>query len=178
MCSKITYRVGSLSDWLNHFNAADMSDTLHDGVTREEIDQALSTARTKRIAQFQLLLTELHERPVELSPNVLQHVLACETEYVLCVWTESTLVATAQGSLLFASMRPTVHISNVVVTAAYRSKGLGEFLMVHLRKKARSKWGTSHDTLRFVLTSQEKRHTRVFYEKLGYVGTPTIRYER
>jgi len=145
----------------------------------ESVGATLEEIQSTRFVQYLVLLNQLHSPTIQYCPfKRLQAVNEMPHEYILCMWTSSVLVGTAQASLLFPAGLPTVHISNVVVDVAFRGKGLGGFLMLLLRRRSRQRWQSLHGQLRYQLTSRAERGTQGFYEHLGFTATPTIRYER
>ncbi len=178
MSSKREVRIGTLADWLMTMSMTEFSPVLRDGVTQEEKrQQAIQIAQSHQDS-YVSLLSELHSRELNITTEMIQMVLNNQHEYILCMWQDQTLLATAQASLMFPAMRSTVHISNVVVKNGYRGRGYGKPLLILLRRRARKLWEGKYGRLRFELTSRAERGTKEFYEGLGYVGTPTIRYAR
>jgi ribosomal protein S18 acetylase RimI-like enzyme len=141
-------------------------DTLH--IDYESMMSALSVGYTN-------LLKELHAEQTPVMPEALEAFSKRPQELVVLLMKNTELLGTAQASLSFPALVPTVHISNVVVRADVRDQGHGTRLMNAVVELSEQKWGAS---LVFWLTSQEKRGTKAFYEKLGFWSTPTIRYRR
>ncbi len=127
------------------------------------------------IAAYQVLLNELHTVLREVSPALFETVSTSDNECVISLWRGTKLIGTAQASLMFPGMRPVVHVSNVVVTHTERGRSYGELLLRYLRRVTRQRW-RDYGPLRYELTSRQERGTSGFYERLGYTGTPTVRY--
>jgi ribosomal protein S18 acetylase RimI-like enzyme len=178
MSSKVSYQTGSLNDWLR----VNDYDGFHRTLSSEGPQSAKETfaeTEAKRHVQYLALLAQLHSRPLEfVGLEATKRASNQPHEYILCLWTGIQLVGTAQASLLLPAGIPTVHISNVVVEETYRGKGLGEFIMIMLRRRCRLRWQNDYGKLIYQLTSQQSRGTQGFYEQLGYTGTPTVRYSR
>lgn len=122
------------------------------------------------------LLQELHTEQKPITPTELEAMSQHNQEYVLFMMRNMQMLATAQASLMFPALVPTVHISNVVVDISCRGQGHGEMIMLYLRKLCLETWGRQHGQLRFILTSQSKRGIQDFYKRLGFIPTETIRY--
>lgn len=183
MRSKIKVSTGSLSDWLRSVgNRRESFPVLRDPASEKDSNSREVLlgllVEQEHMSSYQTLLDQLHSNPVEIKAELAKLVLQDPCEHILCLWHEDDLIATAQASLLFPGMKPTVYISNVVVSTAYRGQGFGEFLMIYIRKHCRATWGRSYGKLVYQLTSREERGTRRFYERLGYKATPTVRYEK
>jgi GNAT superfamily N-acetyltransferase len=170
MSSKIKISVGSLQHWLVDHSA----DEACDGDWTFTPDQV----QADRLVAFNSLCEQLSptKRPLTMEDVMLLEDLLHER--IICLWRGSKLLATAQASLVFPGLIPTVHISNVVVEATEQGKGYGSGVILLIFRLAKGRWWSDHRPLRFMLTSQEKRGTRGFYESLGFSATPTYRYVR
>ena len=130
---------------------------------------------TSLCADYTNLLKALHKKQVPVTVGALEALSQRPQELVVLLMKNMELLATAQASLIFPALVATVHISNVIVHPDVRGKGYGAAVMNGLCGLAAQKWRVK-PALVFQLTSQEKRGTKDFYQKLGFVPTPTIRY--
>jgi GNAT superfamily N-acetyltransferase len=176
MSSRNRIMIGCLGDWLCGCTAADSATSATEGASIT--DKATSKVIVfRRLIAYESILSELHANPVSVKPALLEIMLADTREYVLCMWQKEALIATAQASLMFPGMRPTAHISNVVVSSSFRGQGYGGFMLAYLRRCTRQHW-REYGSLRYELTSREERGTRSFYENLWYTGVTTVRYTK
>jgi GNAT superfamily N-acetyltransferase len=129
------------------------------------------------MSQYNELVQSLSPQHVDLSVVDFEKLIARRTELVTLLFVGDDLRGTAQASLVRPGGVRTVWIEKVVVHVDYRGRGLGRLLMEETEQYARSRF-SKDPGLRFCLTSRAERGTKQFYERLGYTGTPTIRYQK
>ena len=138
------------------------------------------------VAELRTRLNQLNALRRELSPTAnnfmyddLMKYAGMSNECIFCLARGEELVATAQMSLLFPSMKPTAYVSGLVVAQKERGKGYGRHMLTAMIKYAEEERTFSeHGPVRLMLTSRPERGTENFYTALGFTGTPTIRYTK
>lgn len=129
------------------------------------------------LAQYNALVRSLTPQHEDLSIIDFEKLIARKTELVTLLFVGDDLRGTAQASLIRPAGVRTVWIEKVVVHIDYRGRGLGRLLMEQTEQYSRSRF-SKDPGLRICLTSRAEHGTKEFYERLGFTGTPTIRYQK
>lgn len=93
----------------------------------------------------------------------------------------AVVLGIAQATYSFRPPYPKVYVNSVVVSESVRGQSIGSTLMHELHARCLHRWPR---TQIFQLTSSLTRHTRFFYERLGYVARMsnetggTVAYEK
>lgn len=88
------------------------------------------------------------------------------TVIFLAVCKGEKIVGMAQATLIHNLINSKAFVDSVAVHPSLQGKGLGQVVMKALEAEVRKQWPT---VAKIILTSSEKRGTRPFYTKLGYV---------
>jgi GNAT superfamily N-acetyltransferase len=90
----------------------------------------------------------------------------CETTIFIALCEGDTIVGMAQATLIHNLVNSKAFVDSVAVHPDKQGQGLGQKIMKGLEEAVRTQWPTVN---KIILTSSEKRGTRPFYTKLGYV---------
>jgi len=109
---------GTLFFWLNALHSTEWP-TFRDGHVMEDMVSGQAAIKESHLAQYEVLLGELHNRPMSVR-KTLDVMLADSRTIIMCVWRVGTLLSTAQAVLVIEGGVPVVQISNVVTATTER----------------------------------------------------------
>lgn len=120
-------------------------------------------------AGYNTVMRRLHREAFAASEQELQTLLTSETELIVLVVLDKTVVATAQATLNYTLPTVQALLANIVTHPDYGGRGLGRLVVESVEQAACERWSKlSHKPFRIFLTNSPKKGNDGFYEALGY----------